>query len=176
MGKASNDRETSVPHCDVLSTKSRNILCYPASPAFKGTEFLQCLQSQTATARIWASLGCLGVVLGHLEPSRAKFAVILGPLGAILGLSWGIGAILGPSWDHLGAILVPSWDRLAPSWAPPGAMAILRPRGGPGGARIRGAPETTKANAVLVFFVVSAPPSFVPRRTSKDIRETVEVI
>ena len=32
------------------------------------------------------------------------------------GISWFLGAILGPAYGHLGAILGPSWAMLGPSW------------------------------------------------------------
>ena len=52
---------------------------------------------------------------------------LLGPLGVLLGASWGgLGAswgLLGGSWALLGA----SWGALGASWAPPGV--VLEPLG-----------------------------------------------
>ena len=42
-------------------------------------------------------------------------AILLEPLGPILGASW---SILGPSWEHLEPILGASWCFLRPSWEP----------------------------------------------------------
>ena len=66
-----------------------------------------------------------------LHPSSDYLGAMLGRLGAILGLSWTMLGILGPSWPswgHLGAIL----GHLGPSWRHLGAIlghlgAILAP-------------------------------------------------
>ena len=56
----------------------------------------------------------LGAAWGRLGPSW-------GPLGGLLGLSWGhVGAILAPlgaSWAPLGAILGRSWEPSERSWS-----------------------------------------------------------
>ena len=78
---------------------------------------------------------CFWTAFWHLlEPSWAPFELNLGPLGHLLGSTWGLwaafGAHLGPSWAPLGlhlALLGASWANLGPSgrqmgskWTPSG--------------------------------------------------------
>ena len=84
----------------------------------------------------WASLGGF---LGLLVASW-------GPLGRVLGASWGLWArpgalwglpleLLGASWGALGGLLGASWGLLGASWGPPGAGGRLQ--GGSGGRKYR---------------------------------------
>ena len=67
----------------------------------------------------WAFLGHLGALLAPPWAFLGYLGALLGPLGALLGSSWGrLGAILGPSWAQLGAILSqlgPTYGHLEPS-------------------------------------------------------------
>ena len=113
-----------------------------------------CFAFREASEALGRRLGGLSCGPGGLRgaPRRGPEGV-WGPLGGVLGASWGalggdarrserevvlggvlgppsgrLGPLLGPSWGHLGAILGPSWGLLGPSWGHLGpSCALLGP-------------------------------------------------
>ena len=84
-------------------------------------------------------LGRLGGLLAVLRNSWASWmprGSLVGPLGELLGASWGLlGAIMVPSWGHLGAY----WSLLGASW---GHLGGHRSRKGGGNSHpLSGAPQ-----------------------------------